>query len=86
MTPDERAAVRARARARAERMGYRIPADQAPAEAEPGEEPVPTTNPQALRQLLNRGHLTPGQAARARRMFQAASQYARTHNVEGDVR
>jgi hypothetical protein len=45
----------------------------------PALEPLPTTNPHALRALLDRGHLTPGQAASARALFKAVREYVNDH-------
>lgn len=76
-TPQDREAIRQKARARAIRMGVAVRPE--PAADGPGMEPVPTTNPAALRALLNRGHLTPGQAATARRMFEATRKFINDH-------
>lgn len=87
MTPDERAAVRKRAAARARAMGYRTdpPPDGAPAALpdDDQEQPVvlPAVGPRVLRQLLGHGHLTPAQADAARRRLTAAAQFARDEDA-----
>lgn len=73
------AAVRQNARARAVQMGLRVRPEQAETDVGPALEPVPTTNPRALRALLNSGQLTPGQAASARRLFAAVRQHVIDH-------
>ncbi|QLJ06715.1 hypothetical protein HZZ00_37425 (plasmid) [Streptomyces sp. NEAU-sy36] len=80
---DPRDAIRRRARARAVAMG--LARQEATPDPDTHEflEPVPTTNPRVLQQLLSRGHLTPGQAETARRMFAAVRQYV-ADNPEGD--
>lgn len=65
--PTDREAVRRRARARVVAMGLPLKPEQQDTGPEP--EPVPTLHKGALRALLNRGHLTPGQAVTARRLF-----------------
>lgn len=78
--PVDRAAIRARARLRAERMGLARPdGPEDDVVQAPAPEPLPTTNPRVLRQLLNRGHLTPGQAESARRLFTAVREYVTDH-------
>lgn len=74
--PVDRAAIRARARARAVEMGYAVRPEQQP-EPEPDFDSLPTLKPGALRALLSLGHLTPGQAAAARRLFAAAANETR---------
>lgn len=73
--PPDRAAIYRKARERAEQMGLRTRPEATPDAEGPAPEPVPTTNMQALQQLLNGNHLTPGQAVSARRMFAAVRQY-----------
>lgn len=73
------AAVRQRARARAEQMGFRVRPEQAAADAGPALEPLPTTNSTVLRALMDRGQLTPGQAASARSLFAAVRQHIIDH-------
>ena len=66
MTPDERAAVQRRAAARARARGLK--ADPPPTEPAAV---LPTLLVGPLRQMLQRGHLTPAQAALARQLFAA---------------
>lgn len=84
--PTDREALRARARARAVSMGYARPEGAEDDVQAPALEPLPTTNPRALRALLDRGHLTPGQAESARRLFKAVREYVATdHHTPGDA-
>ncbi|MFF2168149.1 hypothetical protein ACFVWP_46965 [Streptomyces sp. NPDC058175] len=73
--PPDRDTIRRKARQRAEQMNLRARPESTPETDGPAPEPVPTTNLQALQQLLRLGHLTPGQAVSARRMFTAVRQY-----------
>lgn len=77
--PTDREAVRRRARERAERMGLARPETTPDPATHDFLEPLPTTNPQALRALLNSGRLTPGQAAAAQQLFTAVRQYVTDH-------
>jgi len=83
--PRTREEIRRRAREMAVRMGHRAPepAPDAETTSDPSThtflEPLPTTNPTALRQLMLRGRLTPGQVEAARRLFNAAGQFARDY-------
>lgn len=73
--PTDREAIRRRARARVISMGLPVRPeydDQAPAA-----EPLPTERPAALRALLHRGHLTPGQEVSARRLLADIDRAAR---------
>lgn len=65
--PTDWEAVRQKARARITAMGLPLRPD--PETTGPEPEPVPTLNKRALRALLEYGHLTPGQAVTARRLF-----------------
>jgi hypothetical protein len=64
-------------------MGLRGDDDRPPPDGTPAPAPaaLPTTNPRALRALLDHGHLTADQAAAARRLFTAAAQYARDEDA-----
>lgn len=81
--PTDRSAVRQRARERAQRMGYRVRPDVDENATQVAPEPLPTTRPAALRQLLAQNRLTPGQVVQARALFAAARQHVIDH-PEGD--
>lgn len=75
MTPEERAEIIRRAKARAREMGHRTDPDPDP--GDPPRVQLPTLQPGALRALMNRGHLTPEQETAARRLFAEAARIAR---------
>lgn len=80
----DREEIRRRARAKVVQLGYRLKPEPGADAAAPAAEPLPTLLPGALRQLMHRGHLTPGQMVSARALFADARRLA-TDDPDGDA-